>query len=598
MAVANEAMKTKPPRSSRAVDPVTDYARKVVAGKIIAGAPVRAACQRHLNDLKDGPKRGLDWDVNAALRFGEFCRVVCCVAVDDAYVPFVLEPSQWFIAGSIFGWKRKATGKRRFRKAYVEQGKGNGKSPLAAAIGHYMLVADDELAAEVYAAASKKDQAMILFRDAVAMYQGSPALKARLTPSGGNPVWQLTHLPTGSFFKPISSEDGKSGPRPHGSLVDELHEHRDGAILNMLIAGQKGRKQPLTFIITNSGTDRQSVCYDHHTYAIEVATGVKEDDEYFSYVCAMDEGDDPLNDPSCWIKANPLLGVTIKPDYLESQVRAAKGLGGYANVVKRLNFCIWTDAEHAAISREVWDAALGDVDPDALTAQGYPCFGGLDLSEGKDLTAFTLTWVLDGTRDAWRFASKTWFWIPRDTLQQRILEERTPYDLWVERGFVEAVPGKVLSYGWVAEALTEICSKYRPELICGDPYGVKRLKEHLTDIGSPLQIEQHPQGFNRLILKTETLPDGSKRETDLWMPDAINKFEAALLDGRIVIDRNPLMTMCAQSVVYEPNKTGHRMFRKDQAKNRIDGMVSASMSISAATVDCARLPVEAGVMFL
>ena len=180
----------------------------MAAGEIVAGPYVRAACRRHLNDLKTGKKRGLQWEPEAAKRFAEFCRVVCCVQIGADWVPFVLHASQWFIAGSLFGWKR-SDGKRRFRTAFVEIGKGNGKSPLAAAIGHYMLVADGELSAEVYAAGRHKDQAMVLYRDAVTMWRNSPALQSRLTPSGGNPVWNLAHLATGSFFRPIAAEIAK-----------------------------------------------------------------------------------------------------------------------------------------------------------------------------------------------------------------------------------------------------------------------------------------------------------------------------------------------------------------------------------------------------
>ena len=163
-----------------------------------------------------------------------------------------LHPSQKFIVGSLFGWK-KADGFRRFRRAYIEQGKGNGETPLAAGIGMYCLVADSEPGAEVYAAASMKSQAMYIFRAAVAMWRQSPALSSRLTPSGGNPIWNLADLKTGSFFRPISTEEGHSGPLPSCALCDEIHEHRDGRVIEMLERGFKSRRQPLLLMITNSG---------------------------------------------------------------------------------------------------------------------------------------------------------------------------------------------------------------------------------------------------------------------------------------------------------------------------------------------------------
>jgi hypothetical protein len=220
MAKTKKTRRADTSREAHASDPVTAYARAVVAGSIVAGPHVRNACQRHLKDLKEGPKRGLRWDVDAAQRaLGFFPDVLRLAGGQFEGLPFALQPSQQFIVGSLFGWKRK-DGWRRFRRAYIEEGKGNGKSPLAAGIGLYGMMADGEDRAEVYAAASDRDQAMVLFRDAVAMVDQSPALDQRVTQSGENPVWQLTDLKTASFFKPLSREKRKkgSGPRPHFAL--------------------------------------------------------------------------------------------------------------------------------------------------------------------------------------------------------------------------------------------------------------------------------------------------------------------------------------------------------------------------------------------
>lgn len=222
--------KTTSPSSS-STDPATAWASDVVAGRIVAGPHVRNAARRHLDDLKRGSKRGLVFDKDAAQRgIDFFCKVLRLAKGKFEGQPFILEPSQAFIIGSLFGWKRRATGLRRFRRAYIEQGKGNGKSPLAAGIGMYCLLADKEPGAEVYAAAAKKDQAMVLFNAAVAMRKQSPALAERLRPSGINPVWNLADLKTGSFFRPISNEDSQSGPLPSCALCDEIHEHRDGTV--------------------------------------------------------------------------------------------------------------------------------------------------------------------------------------------------------------------------------------------------------------------------------------------------------------------------------------------------------------------------------
>jgi phage terminase large subunit-like protein len=337
---AGKAVAKRPPTAQQ--DPATRYAHDVVSGKVLAGRLVRLACERHLRDLK---RKDIVWDLAKAKRaIGFFADVLRLNGGDFEGRPFLLQPWQAFIVGSLFGWYA-LDGTRRFRVAYVEIGKGNGKSPLAAGIGHYMLEADGEARAEVYAAASKKDQAMILFRDAVAMYDQSPALNTRLTPSGGNPVWQLTNLRTGSFFKPIASDNAQSGPRPHCGLIDELHEHTDDIVVNMMRAGTKGRRQALIFEITNSGYDRHSVCRQHHDLSERVLEAASEkaadgnNDAWFAYVCGLDlcadcrtngktqgcRQCDDWQDERVWQKANPNLGVSVPLKYCASRSRKRSG---------------------------------------------------------------------------------------------------------------------------------------------------------------------------------------------------------------------------------------------------------------------------------
>lgn len=580
--------KTKPTATSPD-DAATAYAAAVVSGGILAGPYVRAACERHLADLK---RADLRWDVEAASRAIAFFRDVLTIEVkrvdeygqaDNVPAPFVLEPWQCFIVGSLFGWKTKA-GLRRFRRAFVESGKGSGKSPLAAGIGHYMLTAMGKIRAEVYSAATDKDQASILFRDAVSMWERSKHLRHRLVSSGVNPVWQLTDLTKASFFKPISSEKkGKSGIRPYCALIDEVHEHPDDGVIEMMRAGTKGNRDALIFEITNSGFDRKSVCWTEHLYATEVATGIKQNDAWFSYVCALDENDDPFSDESCWIKANPNLGVSIDAEYIREQVTEAKGMPSKEGLVRRLSFCQWTDSEKSAIPRQVWFACLGEVDPEALCASGRRPYGGLDLSRSKDLCAFTLTWITGGGIDAWRFASKTWFWTPKDTLAERAKIDRAPYVEWERAGFLEAVPGPRVSYRWLAEALAGLCARYDPVSIGSDQYGLERLNDQLGEIGATLPCVVHPQGFQRRVVGKGDGETGAE-EIALWMPDSILKLEAALLEKRITIDPNPVQNMGAAAVVYEQNRIGHRMFAKDKATSRIDGMVALAMSIGVATL--------------
>ena len=290
-------MESKSKLTKCSTDRATEYALSVDSGAIAAGPFVRGACRRHLEDLERSaydPEYAFEFNLDSAseaMRFFEEYLLLNGGQYEGK--PFILLPWQAYIVGSIYGWKRKSDGFRRFRVAYVETPKGSGKSPLAAGVGLKGLVADGEPRAEVYAAATYKDQAMVLFRDAIAFYDQSPKLQNILIASGtGSMRWNLAFPKKGSFFRVISSEKkGQSGPRPHVVLLDEIHEHTDGTVIEMLRAGFKFRRQPMSFMITNAGYDKSSVCWEYHDLGIKVATGQLVNDEFFSYVCALDDED-------------------------------------------------------------------------------------------------------------------------------------------------------------------------------------------------------------------------------------------------------------------------------------------------------------------
>lgn len=545
---------------SSASDPATRYAKAVVAGRAIAGPHVRDACRRHLADLESGAARGLVWDRAAAGRFYRFCEVVLRLNGGEFEgVPFKLHPSQAFIAGSLFGWKR-ADGSRRFRVCYIEQGKGNGKSPLAAAIGLYGLVADDEPRAEVYAAATKRDQAMILFRDAVAMVDQSPALSAALVRSGRNPVWNLAHLKSGSFFRPISSDSAQSGPRPHVALLDEIHEHPSGLMVEMIRAGTKGRRQAVILMITNSGVDRQSVCWSYHEYAAKVAAGQLQDDAFFGYVCALDEGDDPFTDRKCWAKANPLLGVTFKPTYLEEQVREARGMPAKESIVRRLNFCQWVEAISPWIGGDVWMRARdGDVDVERLV--GRRCYGGLDLSSTTDLTA--LVWLFEPTDDDphWRQVARCW--LPHDGLSEKGRKDKVDYVGWRAAGWLTTTQGRAIDKRAILAQVVADMAAYQVVAIGFDRWRIEDLRKLAEDEGVELPLREHGQGFRD-------------------MGPAVDEYERLLVSGELKHDGNPIATWCAASAVVDSDPAGNRKPTKSRSTGRIDVIVAAVMAAGVA----------------
>ena len=299
------------------------------------------------------------------------------------------------LAGSV------RTGIAAIREGYIEMGKGNGKTILLAGIGLFGLHMDGERAAEIYAAAVTRDQAKILHRDAERMVAVSPDLTGEILSTVNNLSCEM------GFFRPFSRDQGmKSGPRPHMALIDEVHEHATPEVINKLKAGFKVRTQPLAVYITNSGFDKTSICGQLHAHAEHVLRGTAEDEQLFAYVCALDDDDDPLTDPSCWIKANPLLGVTITETYLKRQVQNAKNIPAELNIVLRLNFCVWTAAHTRAIDPALWKRGAVVVSDDALA--GVECYAGLDLGQSDDLSAFAKIWPLDDGRLVVRMR----YWIP------------------------------------------------------------------------------------------------------------------------------------------------------------------------------------------
>lgn len=539
-------------------DPVTAYARAVVAKTIIAGPHVRDACARHLKDLKEGPKRGLRWDLAAALRaIGFFRDVLRLNGGEWEGKPYVLLDWQAFIVGSTFGWMGP-DGLRRFRVVYVETAKGSGKSPLAAGIGLYGLVADSEARAEIYAAATKKDQAQILFRDAVAMVDLSPSLAHRIAKAGiGENVWNLAYRAAGSWFRPISADDGQSGPRPHFSLLDEIHEHKTGYVVEMLKAGQKGRRQPLMFMITNSGTDRHTVCWEYHDYGAKISAGALQDDSFFAYICALDEGEDPFKSEKCWPKVNPSLRAKLPGlKYLRDQVAQARGMPAKESIVRRLNFCQWVESASPWIGRDVW-MAVQDLEFDPALLRGRRCYGGLDLSSTTDLTSLVLLFEPIEADPFWRLVP--YFWLPGDGLHEKADKDRVPYLLWRDQGFLQALPGRAIDKLAVAKQCAEIASVCQLQALGFDRWRIEDFKRICDDEGISLPLVPFGQGFKD-------------------MAPAVDELERLMIGKQMRHNGNVVLTWCAANAILVSDPAGNRKVTKEKATGRVDGIVASVMA--------------------
>ena len=578
------------------LDPVTAYATDVVAGKIVAGKLVRLACRRHLDDLKTATTKGLSWRPDRAQEVIDFFPEVLCLPDEDddsgaGGKPFVLSPFQQFIAGSLFGWYT-VEGHRRFRIAYIETAKGSGKTPFGAGLMLYMLVADGERGAQVYCAAVTKDQAKIAFTDAENMVKVSPHLSEHIDQKVNN----LAVLDTGSFLRPISSEKrGLDGKRVHGALIDELHEHATSIVTAKMRAGTKNRKNALILEITNSGFDRESVCWSHHEYSRQVIEGVLQNEAWFAYVCHLDACEtcaaaghvQPSDDCSAcddwqtegphWLKANPNLGVSLSWQYLREQVREARDIPSQRNLTRRLNFCQWTQQNTAWIPTEKW-AACG-LTPAARAAwlaalKGRECYIGIDLSDKIDLSSVVLifprplreTVMIEahnehGPIDAvlevdCALDVLPYFWMPKNTLQRRAQEDGIPYPDWEKAGFLTVTPGDLVDHDAILAFIIEDVSKlYKVRGIGFDQAGataaVTRLQRHF---GDELVIEV-PQSFRQLSEPSKT-------------------FEALIVSGNLSHADNPVMTMCVGNLAIEENRWREIRPVKINQRKRIDGGVA------------------------
>ena len=540
-------------------DSVTEYAQSVVEGVRVAGPHVRAQCARHLKDIKEAKKRGLVWNIeesNKAQRF--YSNVLKLNGGDFEGKPFVLLPWQQFVIGSLFGW-HGADGYRRFRVAYVETAKGSGKSPLAAGVGMKGLVADNEPRAEIYSAATKKDQAMILFRDAVAMVDQSPELAKRLQKSGtGERCWNLAYMAQGAFFRPISSDDGQSGPRPHIGLIDELHEHKTNTVVEMMRAGTKSRRQAMIFMITNAGHNRLGPCWGYHEYGAKVAAGDVIDDAFFPYICSLDESDDPFADEACWLKANPSLQDADLPGmkYIREQVVEAKGMPSKEAIVRRLNFCQWTDAESPWISGEVWKGAQQDFDWRDL--RGRRAVAGLDLSSTTDLTG--MVFLVEPLTPSEPWLMVPFAYLPEIELQRKADTDRVPYVQWRAEGYLDTTPGRAISKRVILQKLSAMCEFFDVIAVGYDRWRIEDLLAMANDEGITLPVMKPVgQGYRDFS-------------------PAIETFERMLLNDEIAHNGHKVLDWCMSNAVIEQDGAENRKLSKEKATGRIDLAVAAVMA--------------------
>jgi phage terminase large subunit-like protein len=542
-------------------DPITGYVRAVLAGDVPAGRLVRLACERHLRDLElterpGGHPDGLYLDLGTVERAIKFFGCLCHSKGEWAGEPFVLEPWQVFIVGSLLGWKR-ADGTRRFRGAYLEVPRKNGKSTLLAGLGLYGLVMDQEPGAEIYCAATMRDQAKIVWGEAARMRDRSPALAARVRKFVGS----LTVAETNSKMMPLGADaDVLDGLNPHVVIIDELHAHRTRAVLDVMDSATGARRQPLLVVITTAGSNRASVCWEQHAYGEKVLAGTVEDDSTFVYIATLDEGDDWRSE-AAWRKANPNLGVSVKLDYLERRAAKAEKVPAEQNAFRRLHLDEWTEAADAWLTVGAWEA-VQESGLELSDYSGATAWAAVDISSRRDLTAL-LTVVEDGDQ----LIAFPKFWMPAESILERSERDGVDYAAWRDQQLITATPGPVVNVAFVAAEIADQATFLDLQGVAGDAYRRAELQDEMDELGCEVPLYDHPQGYRKA------------HGSDLWMPGSIEATENAIVERKIRIAEHPILTWNIASVCMISDPQGNKKPHKLKSTGRIDGALSLIQAV-------------------
>lgn len=574
----------------RYTDAASEYAYKVLDGDIIAGKHVRAACERHFQDMETGHERGLHFDEESAARVIRFFPAMFTVTAGAKEgQPFHLLEYQRFIAASLFGWKK---GDRlRFRNAYVETGKGQAKSPFMGAIGLYMSGYMGIKRAQSYLFASKLDQAKIPFKDAVSLCRANIPSKGEslefrgdvIISGRGENAWRIEFPHNKGFFEAKATTDSLSGPRPSFAGGDEVHEYTSRSAIDLWEAGiDKMPGDALLFLASNTPAADQAVGTDVAEVAMRTVEGIAPDDSYFVYIARCDEDDEPLEDESCWAKALPALGVTFDAENIRGKIQRAKNDAAVRLSLLRLYFGIPVGSSGFWVDEDDWRNCLGNIDEEVIKDQ--PCFLSLDLSQKNDLTAKSIVWRSEDDF----LTIRSSYWTTAGGIERRSSEDRIPYKVYVESGELNMHDSSVIDYEFVAKQIQEDCIAYDVQYMAVDSAYIQLFMAACEKIGFEVWLDGGKNDEQGSGLRIVRHAQGTTVKFDnkfLCMPHSISRFTDKVLDGTVLIEENRLTQVCAANAIIKQDATGNQMFDKARARGRMDGMVSMAMAVGASGVD-------------
>lgn len=564
---------------ARFQDGAYEYCRQVLTKKRPACRKIKLACRRHLCDLErseNDSEFGYYYDPEAADRVIRFAKLLKHWEGELSGEFFKPEPWQVFLLSAIFGWKQRTDNLRRFRYAYIEVPRKNGKSFLASVVALYMLVADKEDGAQVYAAATKRDQAKIVWGAAekIAKKSGIKQITSH---------WlKLEVKQTDSRFEPLASDsETLDGLNPHCVVCDELHEWTDRTLWDVIEDAFGSRSQPLMFVITTAGHNKHGICFIQRLHATAILdahdTQTYSDDTYFVFIADMDESYRKKPDGTTetyydwknetrWYESNPCLGAAKKLAYMRDQCHKASLMGSKLNTFLNKQLDIWTTVEKRWLDMDCWDACNKPVERVKLARQ--VCYSGLDLSSIQDLTANVLLFPPGPIYP--EFTILPFFYLPEENLLEREKADKVPYRQWVDAGYIKLTPGNLIDLAFIKEDMLRFKKEFNIKEVGFDPWKAVEIATQLEQEG--LKMIQMRQGH-----------------ATLGPPSA--DLEHKVLKKMIRHGDNPVLRWMASntSVIRDENDNirpdkGGGEDGKGRAKkrNRIDGIVATVMALGLA----------------
>lgn len=543
-------------------DSVTAYARSVVDGVKPAGKWHRRACERHLRDLQRNDW-GWTFKFSLAKRAFEFFSLFRHYKGREwVGRPIYLEDWQQFIVGSLLGWVDES-GLRRFRNAFIELPRGQGKSTMAGGLLVLLTFFDDEAGAEGYSVATKKDQARITFQAGRQMVLRSSALRDHISVSKYN----LHSAATESKMEALGADaDTLDGLRPHIVVADEVHKHPSPDLIEVVESGMGTRLQPLLVEITTAGKDDDAGIYaQHYLLSTRILDQVVELDEWFTFIAAADPDDDWTLE-STWAKANPNFGISIRPDHMRKECRKALANPPEQAKFRRLYLGQKSQLSEGYFSVDDWKACPPL--PEDVELARYPCWVGVDLSSTVDVTAAVIVWRISVDE----IAVKPFFWLPTDNLEDRARRDRIPYALYVEQGWLSLTEGNTVDRVALRPLFRSMMRERKARGLCYDPWHAAEMMQNMKD-------EDHV----RVLPVAQTFQILSQPMKDL---------QAMILRRRVRHDENPLMTIMVANVVKREDEKSNVMPSKRKSRGRIDG-VSATLNVLSQRLTA---PIQRGVV--